>query len=72
MEQAPIFIKIDQYKNVLDIIEVLKAKVKEAKNQLGKIQQMKSEEDSELDEWAAELEEVEKRVEGIDRSLLRV
>ena len=72
MEQAPIFIKIDQYKDVLDIIEVLKSKVKEAKNQLGKIQQMKNEEDAELGEWSTELEEIEKRIEGIDRSLLRV
>ncbi|MBW3022978.1 hypothetical protein KY308_02655 [Candidatus Woesearchaeota archaeon] len=72
MEQAPIFIKIDQYKNVLDIIELLKAKVKEAKNQLGKIQQLKSEEDAELDEWSAELEEINKRIDGIDKSLLRV
>ena len=72
MEQAPVFIKIDQYKNVLDIIEVLKAKVREAKNQLGKIQQLKNQEDSELEEWSSELMEIEKRIEGIDTSLLRV
>ena len=72
MEQAPVFIKIDQYKNVLDIIEVLKAKVKEAKNQLSKVQQLKSQEDSELEEWSSELAEIEKRIEGIDSSLLRV
>ena len=72
MEQAPVFIKIDQYKNVLDIIEVLKAKVREAKNQLGKIQQLKNQEDSELEEWSSELMEIEKRIDGIDSSLLRV
>jgi len=72
MEQAPIFIKIDQYKNVLEIIEVLKAKVREAKNQLGKIQQLKNQEDAELEEWSSELGEIEKRIEGIDKSLLRV
>ena len=72
MEQAPVFIKIDQYKNVLDIIEVLKAKVKEAKNQLSKVQQLKNQEDAELEEWSSELAEIEKRVEGIDSSLLRV
>lgn len=72
MEQAPIFIKIDQYKNVLDIIEVLKAKVKEAKDQLAKIQQLKSQEDAELEEWYSELQEIEKKIEGIDKSLLRV
>ncbi len=72
METAPVFVKIDEYKNVLDIIQVLKGKVKEAKDILGKIDQLKSEEDSELEEWSAELEEIEKRIESIDKGLLRV
>jgi len=72
METAPVFVKIDEYKNVLDIIQVLKGKVKDAKDILGKIHQLKSEEDSELEEWTAELDEIEKRIESIDKGLLRV
>jgi uncharacterized protein Yka (UPF0111/DUF47 family) len=72
METAPVFVKIDEYKNVLDIIQVLKGKIKEAKDVLEKVYQLKSEEDAELEEWSAELEEIEKRIDGIDRGLLRV
>jgi len=72
METAPVFVKIDEYKNVLDIVQVLKGKVKEGKDILEKIHQLKAEEDSELEEWTAELEEIEKRIDGIDRGLLRV
>jgi len=72
METAPVFVKIDEYKNVLDIIQVLRGKVREGKDVLAKIHQLKSEEDSELEEWSAELEEIEKRIDSIDKGLLRV
>ena len=72
MEKAPVFVKIDEYKNVLDILQVLKNKVSDGKSLLEKIHQLKAEEDSELEEWSAELEEIEKRIDGIDKSLLRV
>lgn len=72
MERAPVFVKIDEYKNVLDIIQVLKNKVEDGKRILEKISQLKMEEDAELEEWSAELEEIEKRIDGIDRSLLQV
>jgi hypothetical protein len=72
METAPIFVKIDEYKNVLDIIQVLKGKIKDGKEILEKIHQLKAEEDAELEEWTAELAEIEKRIENIDRGLLRV
>jgi len=71
-EKAPVFVKIDEYKNVLDIIQVLKNKVRDGKAIIEKISQLKMEEDAELEEWSAELEEIEKRIEGIDRSLLKV
>ena len=72
METAPVFVKIDEYKNVLDIIQVLKSKLKEGKALLDGIQKLKMEEDSELEEWSAELNEIDKRIDSIDRGLLRV
>lgn len=72
MANAPIFIKIDEYKNVLDILAVLKKKIKEGKDVIAKINQLKNEEDSELESWSAELDELEKKAESIDRMLFRV
>ncbi len=71
-DKAPVFVKIDEYKNVLDIVQVLKGKVKEGKEMLGRISQIKAEEDAEIEEWSAELEEIERRIDGIDKSLLKV
>lgn len=72
MDTAPVFVKIDEYKNVLDVIQVLKNKVREGKDILAKIHQLKSEEDSELEEWSAEIDEIEKRIDSMDKGLLRV
>jgi chromosome segregation ATPase len=72
METAPVFVKINEYKNVLDIIQVLKGKIKESKTLIDSLQKMKMEEDTELEEWSAELEEIEKRINSMDSGLLRV
>jgi len=68
---APIFIKIEQYRDVLNIMSVLKNKIKEGKEIVAKINQLKNEEDVQLSEWATELEELEKRLELIDKSLVK-
>lgn len=69
---ASIFIKIEEYKDVLAIISVLKNKIKEGKEIVSKINQLKNEEDAQLGEWSSELEELEKRIELIDKSLVKV
>ena len=48
MNNAPVFIKIDSYKEVLNIIDVIKAKIDKSKELLEKINQLKAEEDEEL------------------------
>ena len=57
---------------MLDIIQVLKGKIRESKNLIDNLQKMKMEEDAELEEWSAELEEIEKRIDSMDSGLLRV
>lgn len=67
-----IFIKIEQYKDVVDIISVLKNKIREGKEIVSRINELKNEEDMQLGEWSSELEELEKRIELIDKSLVKV
>lgn len=67
---APIFVKVDEYKDILDVITLIKGKIEEAKNILGEINEIKNTEDRELETWSNELEEVERKVNFIDRTLL--
>ncbi|MBL7055840.1 hypothetical protein ISS07_02925 [Candidatus Woesearchaeota archaeon] len=68
--EAPVFVKIDEYKDVLDMLELIKDKLNEAKRTLANINEMKNEEDSELDMWKTTLNEIERKVDGIDRTLI--
>ncbi len=68
--EAKVFVKIDQYRNVMDTIHSIKQKIKEAKDTLSKITDAKRKEDEEFADWNAKIAEVEERIEKIDNTLL--
>jgi len=68
-ETMPVFVRIDDYKDILDVINMIKNKISEAKETLGKINELKNEEDAELELWQTGVEEVERKVEFIDKTL---
>ena len=69
MEEAPVFIKIEDYKDVLDVLDLIKDRLAEAKRTLADINELKNDEDAELELWSSTLSEIEKKVEGINRTL---
>ncbi|MBW2980232.1 hypothetical protein KY360_02340 [Candidatus Woesearchaeota archaeon] len=68
---SPVFVKIDEYKDVLEVVGIIKDKIEDARNTLGKINELKNEEDSQLEVWNSKLEEIEKKIEFIDKSLFQ-
>lgn len=68
-ETMPIYVKIDEYKDVLDIMNMIKSKLNDARKILGKINDLKNEEDAELELWHTGLDEVERKVEFVDKTL---
>jgi len=69
MGEAPVFVKIEDYKDVLDILELLKDRLEEAKRTLADINELKNDEDAELDMWGSTLNEIDKKLDSIDRTL---
>ena len=69
---APVYVKIDEYRDVLDIMSLLKEKVNEANEMLDKVNNLKAKEDSELDNWQASLDEIENKISAIDKTLVDV
>ncbi len=67
--KAPVFVKIDEYKDIMDIMALMREKLRQAKFLLDKVAELKAQEDQELATWAKELEDVEARVSSIDKSL---
>jgi len=70
MENAHVFIKIEEYKEVLDTISLIKDKLQEAKGTLDKINGIKAKEDSEIDSWNQKLNEAESKIQEMDNKLL--
>ena len=64
---APVFIKVDEYKEILDVLDMIKNKVKEIRETLGNINALRNEEDAELAMWNNTINEIEKKIDGIDR-----
>lgn len=67
--EAPVFVKIEDYKDILGILDLVKDKLSEAKRTLADINEVKNDENSELELWGSTLNEIEKKVEDIDRTL---
>ena len=70
MNKAPVFVKVEDYKDIVDVVALMREKISQAKFLLDKIAEVKAKEDAELAEWSHDLEEIENRVSIIDRSLL--
>jgi predicted nucleic acid-binding Zn-ribbon protein len=68
-KKAPVFVKIDDYKDISDIINLTRSKIKQAKYLVAKIRELKSREDTEISRWESELNDVENKVEAIDKTL---
>ncbi len=69
MTEMPLFVKIEQYKDVVDIVHMIKSKIEDAKRTLSKINELRNEENAELEQWHQAVEDVEKKVEFIDQTL---
>jgi len=69
---APVFVKIDEYKEILEVMNLIKNKIYEAKNTIKKINDVRSEEENEIDMWAGNLAEIERKVAFIDKTLFEV
>ena len=65
----PIFVKVDEYHEVLNLMRSIRRKIDESKNTLLKIHDLKNEEDELVDQWQAGLTEVEKKLDFIEHSL---
>ena len=65
----PVFIKVDEYKEILDVLDMIKNKIKEIKGTLDNINSLRNEENAELSMWNNAISEIERKIDGIDKLL---
>jgi hypothetical protein len=68
-KEMPIYVRIEEYRDVLDVVNMLKNKLDEAKTVLAKLNELKNEEDIELERWENGLAAVERKVQFVDKTL---
>ena len=66
-ELMPVYVKIEEYKDALDLLNEIKNKIREARQTLDDINRLKNEEDAELEIWQTSVEEVERKIDFIDK-----
>lgn len=69
MEKMPVFVKIEEYEEVVNTMATLKDRLASAKETLTKINQLKQEEDAQLQSWQSALSEIEGRLVTIENAL---
>lgn len=67
--EAPVFVKIEDYRDILDVMDLIKDRLAEAKRTLADINELKNDEDAELELWNTTLSDIEKKLGEIDRTL---
>jgi len=65
----PVFVKVEEYDDVLNLLKSIRRKLDEAKETLTKINDLKNEEDHQIELWQSTLAEIEKKVDFVDHSL---
>jgi hypothetical protein len=68
-ESKPIFVKIDKYKEILEIVEVINKKVTGVKQLLAEFEELRTKEEEELSNWEKNLEDITRKVESIKEEL---
>lgn len=68
MMKQPIFVKLDEYNEIMKMVSSIKDKVEDAKRALDSINDLKHKEDTELESWKTNLTEIEKRIEDITQT----
>ncbi|MFA6888851.1 MAG: hypothetical protein WC254_05130 [Candidatus Woesearchaeota archaeon] len=69
MAQKPVYVKLEEYNNILTLVDTLKEQVTAAKQTLGEIRKLKQEEDVELEIWQTVVTELENRIAFIDNTI---
>ena len=69
MDKKPIYVKIEGYNEVLEVVGLTRKKVEQARKVLDKIYELKNREDSELESWKVDVDEIEKKMNAISEML---
>ena len=69
---APIFVKVDAYKEILDVLDLIKGKVEDIRGTLENLNELRKEEDVEVSKWNKTIDDVESKIAEIDKMMFEM
>lgn len=67
--EKKVYVKVEDYKDIVDIMTLIRKKVSDARTILGGVNNLKNEEDAELEQWNSNLDEIDRKIDYLDRTL---
>lgn len=67
----PVFVKIEEYRDLVDILNLVRDKMKRARFLMDRVDHIKKQEDSQIGALNNELSEIERKLSKIDSSLFK-
>jgi vacuolar-type H+-ATPase subunit I/STV1 len=68
MENVPIYVKVDKYKELVEVLKAINTKLGQVDKTIEKINALKVQEDEQLRAWSENLADVKSRLEKINQS----
>ena len=68
MENVPIYVKVDKYKELLDVLKAINTKLSTVDRTITKINELKAQEDAQIQSWNDNLTDIKSRLEKINQS----
>jgi hypothetical protein len=72
VQKNQIFVKINEYNEILSIVDVVKNKITKAKETISEVNELKKQEDAELEAWTKNLEDVSGKISSMESILSNV
>ena len=66
MDTLPVYVKVDQYKELTEVLKTINMKLANVDRTIAKINELKAQEDQQLQSWRDNLTDIKARVEKIN------
>ena len=67
---AAVFVKVEDYKEIVGVVGQLRAKVKEVRASIDKVEHLRDKENEALEHWKSTIDEVEDKIGNISDDML--
>ena len=68
-EGNAVFVKLNEYREILDVLELIKGKISDAKDTINNLNDLKNKEDAEIQKWVQTFSDLESKAADIDSLL---